>query len=111
MQLRYPVLYMHDGQNLFDAPTSFGGVEWRLDETAGRLIEQGKIVPVLIVGIGNTADRMTEYTYGGGEKAKGKSGEDYLQFVVEELKPFVDKSYRTKPDRKNTAVGGPRSAG
>jgi predicted alpha/beta superfamily hydrolase len=105
-QQRYPVLYMHDGQNLFDAATSFGGAEWRLDETAGKLIEQGKIAPLIIVGIANTADRMTEYTYGAGDKAKGKSGEDYLRFVIEELKPFIDKTYRTNPDRKNTAVGG-----
>jgi len=103
---RYPVLYMHDGQNLFDAATSFGGVEWGLDETATKLIEQGKIVPIIIVGICNTSARMTEYTYGADSEPKGKSGEQYLQFVAEELKPFIDQTYRTKPDRKNTAVGG-----
>jgi len=103
---RYPVLYMHDGQNLFDAATSFGGVEWRLDETAEKLIEQGKIVPIIIVGIYNTPNRMTEYTYGSQPRPKGRNGEDYLQFLVEELKPFIDKTYRTKPDRKSTAVGG-----
>lgn len=103
---RYPVLYMHDGQNLFDAATSFAGVEWRLDETAGRLIAEGKIVPLIIVGIYNTPERMTEYTYGARAKNKGRSGEDYLRFIADELKPLIDRTYRTKPDRANTAVGG-----
>jgi predicted alpha/beta superfamily hydrolase len=105
-QRRYAVLYMHDGQNLFDAATSFAGVEWRADETAGELIRAGKIEPIIIVGICNTSARMSEYTYGVTPRPEGKSGEDYLQFMVEELKSFIDSTYRTQPDRKHTAVAG-----
>jgi predicted alpha/beta superfamily hydrolase len=103
---RYPVLYLHDGQNLFDAATSFAGVEWRLDETAERLIKEEQLTPIIIVGIYNTPARMTEYTYSAETPSKGRSGEEYLRFVVEELKPLIDRTYRTLPDRKNTAVGG-----
>jgi len=105
-QKRYSVLYMHDGQNLFDAATSFAGVEWRADETAGELIIASKIEPIIIVGICNTSARMSEYTYGATPRREGRSGEDYLQFIVEELKPFVDSTYRTQPDRRHTAVAG-----
>src|SRR3954468_19809308 len=62
-QKRYPVLYMHDGQNLFDPSTAFGGNEWRLDDTAEELIERGAIEPLIIVGIYNTGEqRIHEYT-------------------------------------------------
>ena len=105
-QKRYPVLYMHDGQNLFDAATSFAGVEWKADETARELIGAGKIEPIIIVGICNTSARMSEYTYGATPRPEGRSGEDYLLFIVEELKCFIDSTYRTQPDRKHTAVAG-----
>ena len=105
-QNRYAVLYMHDGQNLFDAATSAVGIEWRADETARGLISTGKIEPIIIVGICNTSARMTEYTYGAMPRPTGKSGEDYLRFIVEELKPFIDSTYRTQSDRKHTAVAG-----
>jgi predicted alpha/beta superfamily hydrolase len=103
---RYPVLYMHDGNNIFDARTSSTGVEWGVDETAQRLIVQGRIHKVIIVGIHNTPQRTKEYapfedsTYGGG------FGDAYLQFVVETLKPFIDKTYRTLPTREHTGVAG-----
>jgi sialidase-1 len=103
---RYPVLYMHDGQNLFDAATSFARVEWRLDETAEKLSAAGRMTPVIIVGIYNTAARMTEYTYGAEPRPEGRSGEDYVRFLVEELKPFIDETYRTLPDRRHIAIGG-----
>jgi predicted alpha/beta superfamily hydrolase len=103
---RYPVLYMHDGQNLFDAATSFVG-EWQADESAERLIKSRAIQPLVIVGIDNTPARMDEYTptrdvhYG-----VGGNGERYARFVVEEVKPFIDRTYRTLPDRDHTAVAG-----
>lgn len=103
---RYPVLYMHDGNNLFDAKTSATGVEWCVDETAERLIAQGKMRKAIIVGIYNTPGRMREYSpfkdaeYGGG------FGDAYLNFIVDTVKPFVDKTYRTAPDRANTGLAG-----
>ncbi len=94
----YPVLYMHDGQNLFDAAIGFAG-EWNADETAERLIKEKKIQPLIIVGIENTKDRMTEYT-------PGERGTLYLRFIAEEVKPFVDSTYHTTRDRLQVAVGG-----
>jgi predicted alpha/beta superfamily hydrolase len=103
---RYPVLYMHDGQNLFDRATAFGGHEWEMDETAEALITAGKIQPLIIVGIYNTGARMTEYTPVGATPAAGRSGDDYERFVIDELKPFIDQAYRTRPGRTDTAVAG-----
>ena len=104
---RYPVLYMHDGQNLFDAATSFLGVEWQADETAERLIDAGRIEPIIIVGIYNTGERMNEYTPWPDERRHaGGRGERYAKFLVEEVKPFIDSTYRTQADRKHTAVAG-----
>lgn len=104
---RYPVLYMHDGQNVFDPATSFLGIEWEADDHAERLIRAGRIVPIIIVGIYNNADRMNEYTpYRDAGRATGGKGTAYGRFVVEEVKPFVDKTYRTEADRAHTAVAG-----
>ena len=103
----YPVLYMHDGQNLFDAATSFLGVEWAADETAERLIAAGRIAPIIIVGIYNTGARMNEYTPWPDEHRRGGGGGDaYARFLVEEVKPFVDATYRTQPDARHTGVAG-----
>lgn len=104
---RYPVLYMHDGQNLFDAATSFTGVEWRADETAQRLIQAGKLPPLIIVGIYNNADRRDEYTVhrDAGHDAGGQ-GARYVDFIVNTLKPFIDRTYRTRPGREHTAIAG-----
>ncbi|MBI5763156.1 MAG: hypothetical protein HZA51_06495 [Planctomycetes bacterium] len=105
--LRYPVLYMHDGQNLFDAGSSFIGVEWQVDETVERLIKEGKIPPIIVVGIYNNAERMNEYTpTRDAERKAGGHGEKYARFVIEEVKPFIDKTYRTRPGREDTAVAG-----
>ena len=104
---RYAVLYMHDGQNLFDTATSFIGVEWQADETAERLIKAGRIEPIIIVGIYNNADRVNEYTpYKDKSEKTGGKGDLYAKFLVEEVKPFIDKEYRTRPDREHTAVAG-----
>ena len=103
-QKRYPVLYAHDGQNLFDPSTSSFGEDWQLDETADSLIRQGKIKEIIIVGIYNTPERRKEYY-------TGDTGESYMKFVVKELKPFIDKTYRTLPDRKNTASVGSSAGG
>src|SRR5256886_2826321 len=88
---RYPVLYLHDGQNLFDGATSFiPGQEWRVDETAQRLIGAGKIEPLIIVGVYNTGkDRINEYTPAEDPKYKlGGKADLYGRMLVEELKPF-----------------------
>jgi predicted alpha/beta superfamily hydrolase len=99
---RYPVLYMHDGQNIFDASTSFAGNEWGVDEAAERLIKGGEIEPIVIVGIYNNGDRMTEYT----PRPEGDKTDAYARFVVEEVKVFIDGAYRTDPGREKTGVGG-----
>src|SRR6478672_11960066 len=93
---RYSVFYMHDGQNLFDGATSFiPGQEWRVDETAQRLIDAGTIEPLIIVGIYNTKDRIDEYTAAADEKyKKGGKADLYGRMLVEELKPFIDSRYR-----------------
>jgi predicted alpha/beta superfamily hydrolase len=101
---RYPVLYMHDGQNIFDPKTASFKVDWQLDETADSLIRMKKMRPVIIVGIYNTSDRMQEYC----PTTKGKA---YRDFVVKKVKPMIDSLYRTMPDRENTAVGGSSAGG
>ncbi len=103
---RYPVLYMHDGQNVFDARTSFGGVEWEADETAERLILAGEIEPLIIVAIYNNESRLEEYTPFRDPERGGGQGDDYLAFIVETLKPFIDRTYRTLPGRDQTAIAG-----
>lgn len=105
---RYPVLYMHDGQNVFDDATSFAG-EWRADETAERLISEGRIRPLIIVGVANAGDaRADEYTPSPDARYGGEGGRapEYARFLLEEVKPFVDRTYRTLPDRDNTGVCG-----
>ena len=110
---RYPVLYLHDGQNVFDAATAFGHTEWRADETAQHLIEQNLIEPVIIVAVANTGvDRIHEYapTRGRLEEGKRKRSKgrlrQYGSFLVNELKPFIDARYRTLTDADSTGLGG-----
>jgi predicted alpha/beta superfamily hydrolase len=106
---RYPALYLHDGQNLFDGATSFvPGQEWRVDETAQALILSRAIEPVIIVGIYNTGkERVEEYTPSADPKFKvGGKADLYGRLIVEELKPFVDAHYRTKRDAADTGLGG-----
>lgn len=104
---RYPVLYLHDGQNVFDQATSFGD-EWRVDETAQELITTGRIEPIIVVGVYNTGDhRLDEYTpTATTETGRGGHADDYGRMLVEELKPFIDATYKTFPGAANTAMGG-----
>jgi predicted alpha/beta superfamily hydrolase len=105
--LRYPVLYLHDGQNLFDAATAFAGNEWGLDELAEELIRNREIQPLIIVGIYNTGPaRLSEYTHVRDRHRRGGRGRAYAKFIVEELKPFIDTEYRTLTDAPNTGLGG-----
>jgi len=101
---RYPVLYMHDGQNIFDPATSAFGNEWRIDETADSLIRSHAIEPIIVVGIYNTPNRSDEYT-------PGKQANAYMDFVVNTVKPLIDQTYRTKPGPKDTATGGSSAGG
>lgn len=101
---RYPVLYMQDGQNVFDPSTSAFGYDWRVDETTDSLIRNNCMKPIIIVGIYNTSERSSEYS-------PNDTGKAYMKFVTEELKPFVDKQYRTIPDRNNTSVAGSSMGG
>lgn len=108
-QERYPVLYMHDGQNLFDGATSFiPGKEWRMDETANRLILSGDIRPLIIVGIYNAgAERLNEYTPTATTRFQQAGKADaYGKMLVEELKPLIDGTYRTMKGAMDTAIGG-----
>lgn len=105
-QQRYPVLYMHDGQNLFDARTAAYGAAWEIGATMDRLIANRTIAPAIVVGIDNTGDRMAEYTpccdpqYGGGKL------DAYMAFIVDTVKPWADTHLRTLPDREHTAIMG-----
>ena len=112
---RYPVLYLHDGQNVFDAATSFAGVEWGVDETAQRLIQRKLIEPLIIVAVANIGEeRVHEYAPTPGlieakdfprKHSRGLAAV-YGRFLIEELKPFIDKKYRTKRDAEFTGLGG-----
>jgi predicted alpha/beta superfamily hydrolase len=102
---RYPVLYMHDGQNLFVPSMSFTGVDWGVDESIVRLVEAGKIPPMIVVGPFNSgATRLQEY-------APEQDAALYAKFLIEELKPMIDAEYRTLPDRAHTAVMGSSMGG
>ncbi|MCB2220461.1 MAG: T9SS type A sorting domain-containing protein [Bacteroidetes bacterium] len=101
----YPVIYMHDGQNLFDTYTAFAG-EWEVDETLNELYDDSYAVPI-VVGIDNGGvDRIDEYTPWPNSQYGGGDGDLYIQFIVGTLKPFIDENYRTLPDRENTALWG-----
>lgn len=103
---KYPVLYMHDGQNLFTEENSGSTVKWMVRETADKLINENKIEDIIIVGIYNTPDRIDEYTQSYTEKFKGGRGRDYARFVIEEVKSYIDSRYRTLKDRENTGIAG-----
>ncbi len=101
----YPVIYMHDGQNLFDLYTSFAG-EWEVDETLNGLHDEGYRVPI-VVGIDNGGSfRIDEYTPWVNPQHGGGQGPLYVDFLVETLKPHIDGNYRTLPGREQTAIWG-----
>jgi predicted alpha/beta superfamily hydrolase len=98
---RLPVVYMHDGQNLFDVATAFGGNEWRVDETVDAAAEDGSFREAIVVGVENTADRMTEYAL-----PPDGTCDSYIRMITDELKPLVDAELRTLPGRADTAMSG-----
>jgi len=105
-KVRYPVLYMHDGQNLFDDATSFAG-EWGVDEALDSAKKQ-----CIVVGIDNGGTkRMTEYNPYDHDKFGSGEGDLYLNFIAKTLKPYIDKKFRTKPDAANTMIAGSSMGG
>jgi predicted alpha/beta superfamily hydrolase len=102
--IRYPVIYMHDGQNLFDQATSSSG-EWQVDETMEQLSQHG--YPAIVVGIHNLGDeRIDEYSPFAVPRHGGGKGEAYTAFIVETLKPLIYERCRTLPDRVHTGIMG-----
>jgi len=120
---RYPVLYLHDGQNVFDAVAA--GAEWQVDETAQRLVEVGAVAPVIVVAVASSRERLHDYTpwpdtrqpvtrqpdthpHGAAlaQAPQGGGAAAYARYLVHELKPYIDAHYRTEPGRESTAVGG-----
>ncbi|MBU6213974.1 MAG: hypothetical protein KGP01_05980 [Actinomycetales bacterium] len=110
---RYPVLYMHDGQNLFDASTSFAG-EWEVDETVSALMADG-YRGAIVVGVDNSADRLNElsppWPRNPGTPITAPSGDKYASFIVSTVKPYVDAHFNTLPGRDTTGVGGSSMGG
>jgi predicted alpha/beta superfamily hydrolase len=107
---RYPVIYMHDGQNLFDAKTGYAG-EWEVDETLNALARTDHFAAI-VVGIDNGGEKRTsELNPYPGPELKVAEGPDYMRFIVEVVKPYIDKTYRTLPDRDHTAIIGSSMGG
>lgn len=116
------VLYMHDGNMLFDATTTWNRREWQVDEVTDSLIQAGLIRPCIVVGIYNTDDRLTEYfptktwqhvaeTDRKDADLKKLTADAYLQFIVEELKPFIDQRYKPLTTREHTFMMGSSMGG
>ena len=105
---RCPVLYLQDGQNLFDPHTAFGGQDWHVDITADDLILRGTIEPLIVVGVYNAGvRRISEYTpTKDARRRKGGKGERYARMMAHELKPFIDREYRTRRSAAYSGVGG-----
>ncbi len=122
---RHPVLYMHDGQNLFGAAPTPGGTDWGVAETIARLAATGGIRAPIVVAVWNTAERLAEYMpraplagepveFLAGQPAMPPShvlSDAYLAFLVDELKPYIDREYRTLPGREATAIMGSSMGG
>lgn len=101
------MLYLQDGQNLFDQATAFLGNEWGLDETAEQMIEQGAIQPLIMVGIYNVGvRRIGEYTPVRDHRGRGGLARRYGRLLVDDLKPFIDRHYRTSQSPLDTGLGG-----
>lgn len=131
---KYAVLYMHDGQNLYDSAVTWNKQEWAVDNTISSLLSEKKIRDVIVVGVWNTTNRYLEYlpqrpfqsltpaerdTLLAKSKksgtdlfmAGGPDSDNYLKFLVQELKPYIDTHYATRPDRANTFVAGSSMGG
>ncbi len=101
-KVRYPVLYMHDAQNLFDTITAFSG-EWRIDE----FLDSQKGEKIIVVGIDHGNEkRIAELTPFANEKYGGGEGAEYVDFLVNTLKPHIDSTYQTLTEAENTAIAG-----
>jgi predicted alpha/beta superfamily hydrolase len=106
---RYPVIYMHDGQNLFDRATSFGE-EWEVDQTLEEASGEG--LETIVVGIPNTDARLDEYgPFHEKRHDAGGNADAYLDFIVDTVKPIVDRDFRTRPEREATGVAGSSMGG
>jgi predicted alpha/beta superfamily hydrolase len=107
-QRHFPVLYLHDGQNLFDGATSFiPGMDWHVGQTADQWIQDGRVEPLIIVGIYNAGkQRIREYTPTRAPKIGGGSANRYAKFLIEEVKPFINYGYRALHESENTGIGG-----
>lgn len=105
---RFPVLYMHDGQNLFDPTRAFGGSTWKVDETLDAAAMDGTIRELIVIGIDNTPDRIAEYT---GGSAAGARGDAYGRLLIDVLKPRVDASFRTLTSPDDTGIFGSSMGG
>jgi predicted alpha/beta superfamily hydrolase len=104
----YPVLYLHDGQNLFDGATSFiPGMDWHVGQTADHYIHEGQVEPVIIVGIYNAGkQRLGEYTPTRMPRLGGGRANRYAKFLLDEVRPFLKRRYRVKEEPQNTGIGG-----
>ncbi len=105
----YPVLYLLDGQNVFDRATSAIGEEWGVDETLTELIESKAILPMIVVAIDNSSKRVDEYTWiadGESNRKRGGNAEPFAKWIAQELKPQIDREYRTQSKRNSTWIGG-----
>jgi predicted alpha/beta superfamily hydrolase len=108
-QRHYPVLYLNDGQNLFENSTSFTGVEWQIDETADHLIREGVIPPMIVVGIDNAGrSRLREYMPHRSFQPMllRVQGTRYPGFMIGEVMPFLERNYRVALGPENTGIGG-----
>lgn len=130
---KYAVLYMHDGQMLFDSTINWNKQEWGVDETIGQLLNENKIKDCIVVGIWNTSKRHAEYfpqkpfeslsqvqkdsvnkelqDLGRTSEVFQPVSDNYLKFIVNELKPFIDQTFSTLSDRKNTSISGSSMGG
>ena len=105
---RFPVLYLHDGQNLFDGATSFiPGEDWHVGQTADACIGAGRVEPLIIVGVYNTGkQRLAEYTPTRAPRLGGGRANRYAKFLLEEVRPFLERNYRVLQGVENTGIGG-----
>ncbi|MDH3615487.1 MAG: alpha/beta hydrolase-fold protein [Gammaproteobacteria bacterium] len=121
----YRVIYAHDGQNLYNPSFVWNNTDWGVDEVLQTLIDNGSVEDTIVVGIWNTPKRRLEYLpqeawdlapehmriYVQGQEGGAPESREYLRFIVEELKPFIDENYRTKPGREDTFLMGSSMGG